>query len=600
MQEVGALRWLVRLEWLIGVAFAIGLVWSLNVVDYLPTNDGPQHSFAGYVKNHIDDPGTTWARDYTVNHPLTSNGYMDVFVVLEPVLGLERAHQATITLIILGWALAWFWWIRGETGPGRFVALVAFPAALQWMVWIGLYPFMLSSVGIPCVLMVRRRWGLTATVMVGLALAFVLMARVHIFGAAMAGLALVLWCALDDRPLASLLKTALVGIPSLGWVVAVGRASTTLQSGGTVWDVPLNPLELFLEFFLPGPIWQQVVFLLLVVVAMGSAVRFGGPRQRAMLGMGLLLVAVGVLMPLDWSSWQLVRPRLIPTGFCLILGAAVLSSRAAPLVGLAIVAFAIPRFVWAADLNRAAAAEVAPMVSAVEGLRLDGRQWVYLSTIGDDLPALRRLALASASLHLSQIVAPQLGGTPRFSHDADPSVHHILTRRQARPSPWLGSVELPATLQLEWFPERRPRERELHIVSYASALTTVVDTILLYGLEADADAVAQAGYVVERVRTLGDRGLFLAKWGGGCTLDLTFDGLEEPTVVIVGFGAYYEVRHAEIVSPGEALHLDGVPCGPAWFDIERECAEHIDGMVPVMPARVGHMSRRCTIKNSAP
>ena len=119
-----------RIESALAVVLAMAVAWSILSVEFLPSNDGPQHALVGHVKAHFLDEESGWPSVYALNDPPTSNGYVDLFALLEPAFGFALAHQLTITAIVLLWAIGWFFWLRGETGPGSFVALLAFPCGL--------------------------------------------------------------------------------------------------------------------------------------------------------------------------------------------------------------------------------------------------------------------------------------------------------------------------------------------------------------------------------------------------------------------------------------------------------------------------------------
>lgn len=570
------------IESVAAVVLAVAVAWCILSVDFLPSNDGPQHAFAGYVKSHFRDADAGWPAVYEVNDPPTSNGYMDVFVPLEGLFGLQRAHQLTVVAIMLFWAMGWFFWLRGEGGRGSFLALMAFPCALQWGLWIGLYPFVCSSAFIPIALMIRRRWGLTGPIGIVLALMLVGIARIHIFGAALCGLVLVGACLADSRPMRAMVLTVLIGAPSFLYTLWVSAQSTMLSKTGATWDVPYSVVDLFMEFFLPGPRAMQVLVLVVLAGAVVAAIKTDR-RRHVFLALGLSLMSVGLLLPLDWSGWELIRPRLLPTAFMLILGAAVIPKRGVVVVAVVVLAVSAWRVQWSARLHAAAAAELKPAIDITSGVDLRGLRWTYVVTDGPVSHVYDDVRLAGTFLHLAQMVAPHVGGAPYFSHDGDGTMHHILAHDE-RPSPWLGALRQPEYVRGAWDPTTNRRMRELHLSTYFSSLS-FLDAVLVYGLPGDGDVLREAGYRVTELKAdaSGHR-LFEGRFEG-CSWNIQIDGLKEPTVVVTGFGLAHEMQDAWIVDVAGALRIDGVPCGPAWFSVEAGCREErgADGQVPVRP-----------------
>jgi hypothetical protein len=571
-----------RLELVFAFLLSIALAWSVFVVDFLPSNDGPQHAFAGYVKGHHDDPDSGWSDMYRLNDPLTSNGYMDLLVPLEAMVGLEAAHQIVVVFLILCWALAWFVWLRGEVGPGTFAALLAFPCALQWGIWIGLYPFILSSAFIPVVLLVRRRYGLTVPAGISLSLTLLFAARIHVFGAALAGAVLLGTSLWDLRPLRSTMKIVLIGLPSFLYAVLITTRSTMISIKGATWDSPYDVIDLFTEYFLPGPTLMRAAFLLVIVLAVASAVR-SERRRHISLAMGLLLLCIGLILPLDWSGWELIRPRLLPTAFMMIIGSAVVPRRFITIVAIGAVSFSIWRVSWAADLHRKAADELKAVIEITEGVDLRGQRWTYVVTDGPPSHVYDDVRLAGSTLHLAQMVAPHIGGAPYFSHDGDATMHHILVRDE-RPKTWMGSLHKPEYVRGAWDPITHRRVRDLHISTYLASLS-FLDVVLLYGLPGDAELLKEAGYRVEELKRDQSGHVLVAGRFVGCTWNIHIDGLQEPTVVTMGFALAEDMQDAWIVDVAGELRVDGAPCGPAWFSVEAGCREEhgAAGHVPVRP-----------------
>jgi hypothetical protein len=577
------------IESIAALLLTVAVAWCILAVDFLPSNDGPQHAFVGHVKTHFLDQGAGWAELYAVNDPPTSNGYLDLFVLLEPLFGFKRAHQIAVTAIVLLWALAWFFWLRGETKSGSFVALIAFPCSLQWALWIGIYPFLFSSALIPIALLVRRRWGLAAPAGFGLAVLLLATARIHVFGAALCGVVLLGACLAEPRPYRAMVATVIMGVPAFLYTLSVSVKSTMPSSAGAAWDIPTDAIDLIMELFLPGPRKMQALAVAAFAVMVVAGFR-GDRRRRVFLALGLSLMGAGLILPIDWHGWELVRPRLLPTAFMLIGGAAVVPKRLVAIVAPLVVVFAAYRVGWAANLNLRAADEIRPVVAITDGVDLRGMHWTYVVTDGPPSLMYDGIRFAGSFLHVAQMVASTVGGAPYFSHDFDPTMHHVLAKEGRRP--WLGQ---PPDIQGAWDPMLNRRFRDLQMSTYFSWLS-FLDAVLVYGLPGDGEVLREAGYHVEEIkRDVTGHALFVGTFEG-CTWNLQVEGLKEPTIVAVGFGVSTETRAFWPVDVEGTLQIDNVPCGPAWFRVEARCREERGdkGQVPVRPTN-GVQELRCRV-----
>jgi len=305
-----------------------------------------------------------------------------------------------------------------------------------------------------------------------------------------------------------------------------------------------------------------------------------------------------LVLPIDWSGWELIRPRVLPTAFMLILGSMVVPRRIGLAVCVAACAFAGWRAAWAGSLHRHAAAELQPVVDAVRAVTLDDEVWTYVVTHGPASHTYDDIQFAGSFLHVAQMVAPVVGGAPFFAHDGDPSMHHILTRRHLG-SPWMGSLRKPDYVRGSWDSSANRRMRDLHLSTYFATLS-FLDAVVVYGLPGDGETLREAGYrVEERASDATGHSVFVGTFEG-CAWNLQIDGLKEPTVVVIGFGLAPEKQDAWIVDISGSLRIEGVPCGPAWFGVEAGCVEELqNGQVPIRPTDVVQ-DLRCRVPAEAP
>jgi hypothetical protein len=555
---------------LTAVVLSGGVAWSVLDTPYLVTNDGPQHSFVAYVANHLADGG--WADSYRLNTTLTSNGYHQIVTLLEPHLGLEDAHQTYVLFAVLLWAWCWFLWLRHLRPAGSLVPLIAFPAALQWTVWIGLYPFLTASALIPVALWMGDaltkapgwRRGVALTVLL------LLIAYLHAFAAMIAGSVAFLLAVVERRGVRGLVALALSGVPVAGYVLIFASQSRLLESGGgTAWEFHTNVVSLVFEDFLPGPAWHRIVFACLSVL---SLLTFrGSPR----IAVGVLVVATGVLFPVDLSGWELIKQRLVPLGTLLVVS----GLRSVPiielLVGVVVVVVGADRVVWAHGFHERLYSDFEVHLRLARHVSLPTSKpmnWALVGATGDPYPSLEETVVGgSGILHLTQAAAPHLGGTPFFSHHADESVHHII--RTTEPGRrWLGPVHPPTWIS-KIAGDVAPRTRELSLSGYIASLTWL-DALVIVGKPSDRETIEDVGYRVEREVSEGETNIYVVTPDlESCTWHLFVDGPAQQVTVLVGFGAEQTVRDAVVVDTNTPLELRGLPCGPSWLSVDLGCEE---------------------------
>src|SRR5262245_61258339 len=130
---------------LLGGALAVALVATLWMVEYLPTNDGPNHVLLGYLSNHLDDAGKGYADFLKPSWPITSLGFQFLFSVLERAMPWRHALRAVLSLGALLWAFG-FAHLAASLERRRVVlGLVGFATALSWNLYMGLFSYWLCA-----------------------------------------------------------------------------------------------------------------------------------------------------------------------------------------------------------------------------------------------------------------------------------------------------------------------------------------------------------------------------------------------------------------------------------------------------------------------
>jgi hypothetical protein len=566
------------MNWRTGIVLTIAVAsyaWAVFSPAELLTNDGPQHTFAAYVTGHIEEPA--WSAVYRTESTRTSNGIHQLLVALEPLVGIDMAMRLVLLAALTLWGASWASWLRSRLGPASPLSALALAWAIQWPVFIGLWPFFLATAIIPAWLwlLAQRRWYThvaAAAVLVGIA-------WVHISAAAMAGLLGVVVGALDTRQVAATMRVMLAGLPA--GLYAVSATGEGLPERATDWlTIASDPVG----FMFPAPAWQ------VVVVAAAAAWALVSRLSPGFTAAGLVGLLMATLLPLDIGAWQLVSPRLVPISFMLLLaGAGDLPPtfrRPAMVVALGLI---VGRGCWAGEVWERAHLEVPPAV-AFKDLKLPGQHWTLLILRSEVARPAHPVAGFQPSLHDAQAIAPAIGGAPYFSHHGLAGIHHIL-RTSAPRSPWLGPVSSLGWQQLTWDPELRPSHRSAFIQKKLAELA-FIGAIVVYGYPADAEDAQASGFNVEVVWRGDDAVLFVARPGAFCTWEVWTPGMPTATA-IVGFGDGGDpyVRDAAIL--GGTPWMVHAPCAPLWFVIDVPCAEaDEDGLIVVGPGSPAVV--RCT------
>jgi hypothetical protein len=315
-----------------GRAFFAGMVLgSLAValvicaVPYLPTNDGPQHVFAGVVLKAFSDPGTAYSAVLEPLPAFAERGFSMVFVPLLEVFSWRVA--LSVTLVVVALSGAWsFAALSCALAKGRTPwAFLGFALAFPWTFYMGFLPFVLAAnIGVGVIAYAVSREEARRTQLVALSAMLLVEAVMHVGAALMTGL-VVLLVFVMRAPRGQRLRTtglvALTGVPAA--VVLAGVLLTSSHARGSgepwMWTPRMEWLVELPRYALPGPMPRALLGTALVVVGLGAglrrALRHEGTRaELAVLTVAFLFIAVALVGPLDLPGWQLVAPRFASLG----------------------------------------------------------------------------------------------------------------------------------------------------------------------------------------------------------------------------------------------------------------------------------------------
>jgi dienelactone hydrolase len=336
-----------RARWRALETFAIfvAALLPLVLVGSFPTYDGPQHIFAGWLLNHIDDQGTPFA-DVLALQVAYSALYCPVVVSFaEHLMPLEWAARAplALTIVLQVWALLRLMRLGGGgRRPLRWLAAFLpwnYTLYMGFLNFFGALGFGFLVVSLLAELVERgpelgrrrrrERWLLLSG-------ALLLTALSHAFAAILTGLVCGVFLlgygerrALPGR----LLRLGLASLPTLGVAALVATAASEHQSDsltsifafdlGTVAAIPSN---LFESPY--GRLWPATIaFFAAAGLAVVAAV-----RRRLARGFALALLAiVGVagMFPNEIPAWSQLAVRFTPfMALFAFAGAATLRLRA--------------------------------------------------------------------------------------------------------------------------------------------------------------------------------------------------------------------------------------------------------------------------------
>ena len=442
------------------VVLSMLLMGAIYAVPYLPTNDGPEWVYLAHVQNHMGDPHTPYAAEYTPALQFASRGFVTVYRPVEAWLGWERGLQLALGLVVLG--AAWgFVALVDACDPRRgALGFLGFPLALSWHLYMGFWAFVVgSALGLFILALAVRvpqpSWRMRGA----LSLLLLVQAVSHVFSAVLTGgvlLCLVLARASAGRRLRELGAIVLVGLPAsavlaASFVVSQGQAALMLTRTGTEW-LPLGrALAILPQTIAPGPFVRALALLVglagaTLLAAWRARQGSTDPRDRGLAVAGLVLLLLGTLAPLEVPGWSFFSQRFLPAGMALVIAVIPLER----LVGMRqrVVAMALfvasagylaVSFPWhqrlAGCVTDALAGLAAPVHRTTRQLPVPLAVAERSLDVAADVPMLRPL------LHMGALYAVAFGGVVPSVFTVNSSVHPLLRQPHPGEPDWVGTPE---------------------------------------------------------------------------------------------------------------------------------------------------------------
>jgi hypothetical protein len=539
------------------VACVVVVLVATGLREYVITNDGPQHAFAGEVIA-FGNP------NYVQNTTPSANGGVQVYAAVRRLggsTGLAQtvATDAPLVLWVVGFsALALV--LDRRRWP---LLLLGAASAFQFASVLGLLQFQLAMGAAMLVLAhecssasLRRR---DAVLVVGV---FVV-AWFHLIVIPMLALGVVVARATSPSPIAALFRGALAAAPAVVWTAAAVLRFRSVEEDYThvaveAWSL-VDGLTAVVRDFLVDPPWRGVVAVGITVVAVAS-LRFMPARSKWLAVAGLLLVIATVLSPENLSSWQLLRPRFLPLG-CAFLWVSLPLERLAPrwhaLTAAACAVFALTSAGWWRHNLQSQEQQWAPAIAGLSQAPKQQGTWTPLVLVTDGDVELGRF---STWMHIGQLAALTLGGAPAYMQDINP-INHQVHRIGAEAAP-LYTPTFPGRWPKAWSAEGAERFR---IVRALSTWSAPFRNIVAYARPDDVDAIRAGGLVIDSEQVVGFDRVVVTGHFVGCPIDVEFADATAGDVVELGFVPATTPVDAAIVRTGsDVVHFEHGPCGAIW------------------------------------
>jgi hypothetical protein len=453
------------------------------------------------------------------------------------------------------WAVGWTLVAYKLQRNGLPAAFFFFALAPQWLMWIGLLPFLMSAGLSPFVLLLRLD---SRPLFRGLLVSalLIIQAQVHVFGAITTGFMLVL-LELGERPVSwrNLLSLAVIGAPAAAFAVYLRRLSP-LHDTEVVWEVDRDLGRQLVGTLAPG---SPALMTALTVGLFAMAVVGWRSDRRPYAVVGMLLLLFGAFVPQQMSGWEIIGARFQPLGVALLFLALPIESspRVRAVALLAGAVFLCFRLTWVHDYNnklRSEAESTRQILAKIPSM--DGFYWGLVETDWETLEAEHQITYLDSYLHAAQAAAVELGGIPAMSHDGDRTIHHMVRLRSWHRPRWLVAVGPPPSFS-------GPR-RARTVQGYLGELSGL-DRVVGIGAPGDVLLAEQVGYTVDVVSPGVDR----VGWVGqfrGCDVDIRFEGEPDDGFLEIGFAGLNGTRDVVAYrSTDDTVSLTGMPCGPLWL-----------------------------------
>jgi hypothetical protein len=565
---------------------------SAAVPSYIPTHDGPQHTYALHVANHLDDPARGWSDWFEIARPVTSLGFAALFGPLDLWLPWPIALRAALTALALFWAIA-AWTLARALHPQRaWLGLALGGAAFSWPFYMGFFSFHLaSSFGLLVLAWAIARRPETPGQIALLAALLGGVALLHVISGAITGgvLAALYWRrAPRGARAAACVRIAAIGLPTAAVALAlVAPGFDTLgEPGAPPPAYQTEPWWALAKCFTGGPAWRAWPLTLLALAApLVALARRAAPRSAeddALLFAGGAALVAAAWLPMDLRSWEFFAPRFLPIG----VGALVLTLPIERLAGArraiaaaSLAGFALASTAWAWTYHERFAAASADALSGLDaGIVRSGVRLPIVFETGADPrvpPARAAMPFALPWVNLGQLYAASQGGITPYGFTLNPRMHALVPRPGA-------AAHAPARLDRTYLAELTSPGRgedpafRAALLTYLASRGVEFEDVIFYGRPEEADRLRALGFAEDWRRG----GLSIARFRG-CPVRVHVSpaiaasgalALETGWLPAWNPHARYELARGEALDDGSRMLALRETCAGLWLRLAESSA----------------------------
>ena len=583
-----------RSFWLAAGAFSALLLLAVGWVDYLPTNDGPQHIFTAHALHRLDDPTLGYGRYLEPGGAITDIGFEAVFGTLERFLPWRHAVRITLCLFALGWAWSVLALAAALDRGRRWLGLLGFATALQWLLYMGLFSYYLSlalGFGVLAFAFSRLVWRRRDYLMLAGLLAA--QACAHVVPTVVIGLTLVL-LALFSAPAGdrarALVRTAAAGTPAalIALVVAWQTLGNEPINKYSMMPALAARASLMGRAFVSGPSWRAwpVVGVAAIGLAGGWRLRRrgGDPRERVLWIVGALLLLLAISTPLHIKGWEYFNVRFVPLAVMFLALLVPFERIRQPawrrIAITALVVYAAGSLGWGWRHNLRVRAAHADLMAGLDApVRRSGPRLPVIlepppGEVADEWA--RDIPFVNSNWQLGALYSVEQGGVPAFLFAGAGGMQDLAWRQppagMAMPAKPVRGYEW----QL-WEPAARadPLARA-RALNYMLSFGPGYEDVILHGLPEDMAVLRERGYTADFERN----DVAIARFAG-CAASLELHappGGFPPTLVTAGWFPATNTVFSVVLGSSEdsavrSVPLTDSPCGDVWvrvlFDMDR-------------------------------
>jgi hypothetical protein len=416
---------------------------AVGVPSYLPTNDGPEHVFSSHAASRLDDASLGYGKHLKLGTTFSQAGFDHLLALFELFLPWRAALRACLVFMVLLWAWGVVALAAAVGGRRRmWLGLFGFAAAVQWVLYMGFFPFYLSSgfgLYLLALAFMRDRWDGKWRLV--LATGLTIQAFLHPVPALLSIVVLVAMVVTRVRPRALAREALGLGLMVLP-VVAILLASVGPSSGNAsgFWFMSAaQRAMLAVRAFVSGPAWRWAPLPAAALAGAGLCIARKqwreDRRQGALLLAGLFFGLLATQAPYHIPNWNFFHMRFSPLAAVLLVLLLPVErwSRPVRLAGLVLlVTYAAASNVWALAYNVRLARSSEDLLSGLDaplhrsGVRLP---LIIEPRAGEPQAFLERTIPAClANWNAGALYAVAQGGVPAFGFAESETLHPLVWR----------------------------------------------------------------------------------------------------------------------------------------------------------------------------